>query len=223
MALHGRPLALDDAEHHGVAITAVARNLVITQHAVLLGAQPQNRLARRVIEPMGAEFDRDALQRFEGMGQEQELALGIDGATLHTLRVPGVANLEPAVRRIDVEIARATDDLPGRSEAHDKGHGAVELAHRQRAVDVLSRAIRRGYGGVPQAPEFAVGSRELERVLVPARKRLERRVAPLERNRLDECHQRPDRAMNATRSNRCTSCSFLSSAPYNGGITTFLS
>src|SRR5260370_40179595 len=56
MPLHRRPLALDDAEHDRVAIAAVRRDLVIAEHAVLLGAQPRNRLARREIEPVRAEL-----------------------------------------------------------------------------------------------------------------------------------------------------------------------
>src|SRR6266516_1871164 len=54
--LHRRPFALDDAEHDRVTIAAVRRDLVIAQHAVLLGAQPRNRRARGVIEPMRAEL-----------------------------------------------------------------------------------------------------------------------------------------------------------------------
>src|SRR5450432_1750891 len=53
---HRRPLALDDAEHHRVAITAVRGYLVVAQHRILLGAEPCDRRARGVIEPVRAEF-----------------------------------------------------------------------------------------------------------------------------------------------------------------------
>ena len=34
--------------------------LVVAQHAVLLGAEPRDRLARAVVEPVCPELDRDA-------------------------------------------------------------------------------------------------------------------------------------------------------------------
>src|SRR6266700_3733260 len=99
--LHRRPLALDDAEHDRVAVAAVGRDLMIAQHPVLLGAQSRNRFARGVIEPMGAELDRDAVQRLESVGEQQYLALGVDRGALDALRIPRVADLESAVRRVD--------------------------------------------------------------------------------------------------------------------------
>ena len=84
---------------------------MIAQHAVLLRTEPRDRAARGMIEPVGAKFDRDALQFLERMGQEQQLALGVDGAALNTLGIPGMPDLQTAVGRVDVEVTRAADDL----------------------------------------------------------------------------------------------------------------
>src|SRR4029453_7707323 len=102
--LHRGPLAFDDAEHHGVAARAVRQELVIAQDAVLLRAQPLDRRARREIEEVGAELDRNALQRFAGMSQQQQLALGVDRRALCALRIPRMADFESPVRGLDVEV-----------------------------------------------------------------------------------------------------------------------
>src|SRR5215471_7115166 len=78
MPLDHRPLALDDAEHDGVAIAAVGCDLMMAQHAILLGAEPQDRVAGSVIEPVGAKFHGDAAELLEGVRQQEQLALGID-------------------------------------------------------------------------------------------------------------------------------------------------
>src|SRR6202008_1328053 len=100
MPLPRRPLALDDAEHHGVAIAAVGPDLVVAQHAVLLRAEAQDRLARGVIGPVRAELDRDAVERLECMRKKQHLAIGVGRGPLRPLCVPRVPDLETAVRRI---------------------------------------------------------------------------------------------------------------------------
>src|SRR6185312_10347511 len=107
-------------------------------------------------------------------------------------------------------------------------HRAEPLTHVERSRDVGSHPLGRRYRCIPEAPEVAVRSGGAQRGLVRQLERLEGRMRALERHRLDECHDtaqdyRPVRAMNATRSNRCTSCSFLSNAPYSGGTMIFLS
>src|ERR1017187_1247885 len=119
--LHRWPFAVDDAEDHGVAFRAVGAQLMIAQYAVLLRTQARDRRARRMIEPVRAKFDCDALQLFESVGKKQKLALGVDGAALNTLGVPRMPDLEPAVDSVDVEVARAANDLARRLlAAHDR-------------------------------------------------------------------------------------------------------
>ena len=50
-----------------------------------------------VIEEMGAEFDRDAIELFERMLQQQQFALGVERAALNALGIPGRADLDAAV------------------------------------------------------------------------------------------------------------------------------
>src|SRR5438309_473111 len=85
MPLYGRPFAVDDAEHDGVAPGAVGHELVIAQHRVLLGAEPRDSGARGVVEPVRAKLDRDAREPLECVGQQQQLALGIDRGALRAL------------------------------------------------------------------------------------------------------------------------------------------
>src|SRR5207344_1314813 len=54
----GRPLALDDAEHDRIAVAAVRGDLVVAQDRILLRAESRDRDARRMVEPVRAEFDR---------------------------------------------------------------------------------------------------------------------------------------------------------------------
>ena len=94
-----RPFAVDDAEYDGVALRAVGQQLVVAQHAVLLGAEPLDRDPRSVIEPVRPKFHRDAAQHLERMRQQQQLAFGVDRRALRALRIPGVPDLEPPVGR----------------------------------------------------------------------------------------------------------------------------
>jgi hypothetical protein len=72
---------------------------VVAQHPVALRTEPLDRPLRRVIEPAGAELDRDAAQALEGVPEEQQLALGVGTGALRALRVPGVPDLQTAVAR----------------------------------------------------------------------------------------------------------------------------
>src|SRR5260221_1018614 len=101
-----RPLALDNAEHHRIAIAPVGRYLVIAQHPILLRAEPGDRSTRRVVEPVRAELDGDAPEFLERWCKQQQLALGVDRSALRAFRVPGLAAFQPASRPLDVEIAR---------------------------------------------------------------------------------------------------------------------
>ena len=188
MPPHRRPFAVDDAEHDGVALGAVGHQLVVAQHAVLLGAEAFDRDTRRVVEPVGAEFDRDAAQHFERVRQKQQLAFGVDRRALHALGIPGMPDLEAPARRVDVEIAGAPDDVSGRVLAHGKRHRPQTLAHVERARDVIADPVRRRDAGVPEPPELAVGRGVAQRCLMLRFERLERRMLALERHRLDERH-----------------------------------
>ena len=125
---------------------------MIAQHAVLLRTEPCDRGARRMIEPVGAKLDRDALELLERVGQEQQLALGVDGAALDALGIPGMPDLQAAVRLVDVEVTRAADDIAGRFFTDDERHRTQTLAHIERGGDVFRHFLRRCNRRVPQPP-----------------------------------------------------------------------
>src|ERR1700682_1755072 len=69
MHLHRRPFAGDDAVDHGVAQRAVRRDLMVAQNAILFGTKPLDAAPALVVEKMRTEFDRDAVEFFERVGQ----------------------------------------------------------------------------------------------------------------------------------------------------------
>src|ERR1700730_8492372 len=222
--LHRRPFTVDDAEDHGVTLRAVGQHLMIAQDAVLLRAEPLDRGARGMIEPVGAKLDRDALQLLECVGQEHELVLGIVRAALDALGIPGMPDFKTAVGRVDVEVTCAADDLARGYLTDDKRHRIQTLAHVERDSDVMAHFLRRRDRRVPQPPQLAVRDSALQRLFVFSSERLDTGVGAGERDGVDEAHDYlPLRSRKATLSNKCTSCSFLSRAPWSGGMITFLS
>src|SRR5690348_7225281 len=103
---HGRPFARDDAVDAGVAQRSIRRDLVAAEDAVELGAQSLDAAPALMIEKMGAEFDRDAAERLEGVAQKHDLAFGVDRRALNACAVPRAADLQAAMLRLDVEIVR---------------------------------------------------------------------------------------------------------------------
>ncbi len=79
MGLNRRPLAIKNAVHAGVAQSAVACDLVLPQYPIQFRAQSFNGGTALHIKEMGSEFHRDAIQVFERMSQQQQLALGVQG------------------------------------------------------------------------------------------------------------------------------------------------
>ena len=103
---------------------------MVAQNAVLLGAEPLDAAPALVIEEMRAEFDRDAVELLEGMGQQQQFALGVERAALHALGIPGRADLDAAVGRIDIHVGRHARDLAVGIEHRERQHRARRLQAR---------------------------------------------------------------------------------------------
>jgi hypothetical protein len=110
MALHVGPLAEKDAVHVRIAHSTVLARHVVTDHTVLLRTQRLDRLLRAKIEIVGPQADDPAAERLERVSEQHELAGGIHAASLPTLRIPGVADLDAIDRGHDVVIPRAADD-----------------------------------------------------------------------------------------------------------------
>src|SRR5258708_34476011 len=88
VCLPRRPFAGDDAVDHGVAQRTVRRDHVTTQDAAELCAEPLDATPALVVEKMRADLDREAIELFERLRQQHQLALGIDGAAPNALAMP---------------------------------------------------------------------------------------------------------------------------------------
>ena len=85
MGLNRGPLAIENAVHTGVAQGAVGSDLVLAQYPVQSRAQSFNGSTALHIEIVGSKFHGNATQPFKRMSQQQQLALGVQGAALHAL------------------------------------------------------------------------------------------------------------------------------------------
>src|ERR1700722_12213694 len=108
---------------------------------------------------MRSELDRDTAQRVEGMAEKQKLALRIELRPLDTFPVPGSADFQPAVIRLDVQIIGHPDGLAcGVVENRKRKTGALCLREKP-LVDEIGHFVGRRNGGVPQPPQLAVAYR----------------------------------------------------------------
>ena len=100
----------EDRVHHRVAQRPVRHEQVVAQDAVLLRAEPFDRRPGRGVARVGAQFDGDAVQRPEGVVEQQELRLRVDRRPLGGGRVPGAADLPAPVHLVDVQVVGEADD-----------------------------------------------------------------------------------------------------------------
>jgi hypothetical protein len=156
---HRRPFTGEDAVDAGVAQRAVrigvAVDLVRAQHAVELGAQAFDAAPALVVEEVRAELHRDAVQRLEGVPQQQALAFGVERAALHPGAVPGGADLDAAVGGVDVHEGGHADRLAAGVQHRERQH-AADFLQAQAAFDFGGHALGCGDAGVPELPELAV-------------------------------------------------------------------
>src|SRR5258708_20488490 len=106
-----RPFRGQDTVHHGIPNSSVSARVMVTYHAILLGAQAFNRALRRKIEIIRAPPDDFAADGFERVFKQQQLARCIDMSALAALRVPGVTNLHAVSGCNDIVKTGATNDL----------------------------------------------------------------------------------------------------------------
>ena len=90
------------------------------------------------------------------MAEHQQLGLAVDPAAPRRRHVPGVADLQPPVGGVDIQIARRPDERAVEA-AHDERQPVVGLLRRQPRVDPLLDGLRLGCGGEPESAQFAVG------------------------------------------------------------------
>ena len=124
---------------------------------------------------------------YEGMRQQQKFALRIERAALHAPGIPGRADLDPPVRRIDVHVGGHARDPAVGVEYRERQHGARGL-QSQAAVDLLGHAFRCGHGRVPELPQLAVLHRFRQPVDMIVRQRFELRMRAAQRHRFKPGH-----------------------------------
>jgi hypothetical protein len=143
-----------------------------------------------MIEKMRTEFDCDAIELFERMGEQQQFALGVDSAALHTLGIPGRTDLDAPVRRIDVHIGRHAGDFAVGIENRPWQHRARRL-QAETAVNLLAQIFGPRNKSVPELPQFAVRHRLGQPVALILRQGLKPRVGAAQGDRFKPGHRIP--------------------------------
>ena len=125
---------------------------------------------------MRAEFHSDAIQRFEGVCQQQQLALSVQRGALHALAIPGGPDFHPPVRRVHIHVRGHPNRLAGCSFDDSEGKHRALRQQSKPSLDLSTHFFRCRHRGVPEIPEFAVFDGFDEVVVMPLRQRLQRRV-----------------------------------------------
>ncbi len=187
-ALHVGPFAGEDRVAHGVAQAAVGTALVGAQHAIAMRAEAFDRALRIEVAVVGMEFHRHAVQRGEGVPEQQALAGGVEVALLPALRVPGIADRHARQRRVEIVVAGGADDLAVAFLAHCERQRAPRRLAGESGGDVVGGGARRRRAGEPQLPQLAVGGGRFQRGRVRGVQRFEQDVVVLQVHRGEGRH-----------------------------------
>jgi hypothetical protein len=83
---------------------------VAPQDALAVRPEAHDRRLRAVVEMIGLQPRAPYAQFFEGMSEQKQFRLGVDGGSPVSTPVPGTADLKPLVRHVDGLAARPVDD-----------------------------------------------------------------------------------------------------------------
>ena len=160
-------------------------DLVAAQHTVEFGPQALDGAAALVVEKMRAELHRDAVEVLKGVGQQQALGFGVKRCALHALAVPGGADFDAAVGRVDVHVSGHAHRLARAGEDDSKrAHAALGL-QVQAACDFTRHGFGPWDGGVPVVPKFTILNRQDQVVVVCVRQGQELHMLAQKRNGSD--------------------------------------
>ena len=120
---------------------------------------------------MGAEFDCDAVEGIESVGEQEQFGLRVECSALDTRGIPGGADLNPAVCGVDAHVGSHTDGLAGRGLNDGKGQHGAGMVQSQATCDLCIHFLRRGRSGVPKVVKVAVLHGTDKRIVVLPRKR----------------------------------------------------
>lgn len=132
-----RPFGRQQGEVHAVAPGAVRAAAVTAQDAFALRSEAGDGGLGAGVEVVRLELDPAHAEVFEGVGEQEQLGLGVDGAAPVRAPVPGPADLQAFVGRADVQV-RGPAHGPAASEVDD-GEGDVLAALRR-----LQHGVERG-------------------------------------------------------------------------------
>jgi hypothetical protein len=191
MRLNRGPLTIENAVHASVAQDAVARDLMLSQYPIQFRTQALDGNATLLVEKVGSEFHRDATYLFERMGQKQQLAFGVQRAALHALSIPSRADFHAPIDRIDVHKRGHADRFIGGFFDDGKWNHRTLLLELQAPVNFRSQSIRCGNCGVSQVPQLAILQGLDEIVVMGVRKRNNRYLLPVQRDRRSKTHVVP--------------------------------
>src|SRR5690606_5075964 len=156
MGTNRRPLGRHDAIDAGIAQRAVRGALMAAQYAVELGPQPFNGTTALMIDEVRPEFDRQAIERVKGVGQQEQLGFRVQLRALNASRIPGRADLDPRARGIDIHVGGHPDDAAARAlDDRERNHGPGRL-QRESAFYLSFHAVRRRNARIPELPEGSI-------------------------------------------------------------------
>ncbi len=96
------------------------------QGALGPGTEPGDGVLRALVEVVGLPLDPAHAQFLEGVGEQQQLGLGVDGAAPDRAAVPGPADLQALVPGVPVHVGGPADGPAGAQV--DDGEGDVVVA-----------------------------------------------------------------------------------------------
>src|SRR6185437_2301451 len=182
---------------------------VAAQDAVELGAEPLDAAPALRIEKMRAELDGDAVQFLERVAEQHQLRFGVERAALNAFAIPGAADFDATMRRLDVEIVGHADRFAVLE--HAKRQPRPDLLQAEAAVDLARYFIGRRDVRVPELPQLAVFHRLDQAGRVFGCERRDRDVLATQRDRFDPAHaasssRRPSHASRSARARRAIHC-----------------
>ncbi len=122
---------------------------VLAQGAFINCADPLQGVLRLLVPVVGLEFDPDAAERLERMGQHQVFRFGVDRGALVARVQPGAADFDARVLGVDGHVAGRARDLAAGDIDGDEGQVDAFFLIIQRQAHIGRDRIRVRAGPCP--------------------------------------------------------------------------
>ena len=166
---------------------------VVAQDPFEAGADAADGVTTALVAGVRRQRHADHAPALEGVGQQQQLGLGVDRRALGVGRQPGAADLDlvrllPAAPPAQLHEPRAADEATVGDAALGEGDGGAGVALGEQAGDVARRRVA-AVGHLGEAVRRALaGGRLGQRDGVLGRQRQQFDVAAVERERREHHH-----------------------------------